>query len=106
MSPNPVQALNRRELLLLGVNRKTRSVELSCERLYMKYYDSQLDNTTEELFERLAVELRGVDKLVLVDTAWLACQDFSQRLDPLLLSVRARGGQVTHTSETPKNPKS
>jgi hypothetical protein len=98
MSPNPVQALNRRELLLLGVNRKTRSVELSCERLYMKYYDSQLDNTTEELFERLAVELHGIDKLVLVDTAWLACQDFSQRLEPLLVSVRARGGRVTHTS--------
>jgi hypothetical protein len=106
MSSNPVQALNRRELLLLAVNRNTRSVELSCERLYMKYHDSQLDNTSEELFERLAAEMRGVDKLVLVDTAWLACQDLKQRLEPLLVSVRARGGRIMHTSETPKDPKS
>jgi hypothetical protein len=105
MASNPLQALNRRELLLLGVNRKARSVELSCERLYMKYCDSRLDNTTEELFERLAVEVRGVDNLLLVDTAWLASQDLRQRLDPLLASVRARGGQVLHTSETPKSPK-
>ena len=101
-----MQALNRRDLLLLGVNRKTRSVELSCERLYMKYCDSNLDNTTQELFDRLEVELRGVDNLLLVDTAWLACQDLKQRLEPLLVSVRARGGRVTHTRGTLKTPKS
>ena len=92
-------ALNRRDLLLLAVNRKTRSVELSCERLYMKYCASRLDNTTRELFERLEVELRGVDSLLLVDTAWLACQDFRQRLEKLLVSVRSRGGRVLHASE-------
>jgi hypothetical protein len=56
-----------------------RSVELSCERLDVKFCDSHLDNTTQELFERLEVELRGVDNLLLVDTAWLACQDLRQR---------------------------
>jgi hypothetical protein len=99
-----VQALNRRELLSLGINRKSRSIELSCERLYMKYCDSNLDNNTQELFERLEVELRGVDNLRLVDTAWLTCQDFRQRLDPILVSVRARGGRVTHSSEAAKGP--
>jgi len=99
-----VQILNRRDLLLLGINRRIRSVELSCERLYMKYCDSRLDNTTQELFERLEVELRGVDNLLLVDTAWLACQDLSERLEPLLVSVRARGGRVTHSCEPVKSP--
>jgi len=71
----------------------------------MKYCDSNLDNTTKELFERLEVELRAVDNLLLVDTSWLACQDLRQRLEPLLVSVRARGGQVTHSCEPVKSPK-
>jgi hypothetical protein len=91
--------MNRRDVLTLGINRKARSVELSCERLYMKFCDSRLDNTTQELFERLEAELRHVDYLVLVDTAWLASEDLRQRLEPLLVSVRARGGRVTDSCE-------
>jgi hypothetical protein len=98
-----VQNVNRRDLLLLGINRRSRSVELSCERLYMKYCDSQLDNSTQELFERLEIELRGIDDLRLLDTAWLTCQVFRDRLEPLLISVRTRGGRVTHSSESIKS---
>jgi hypothetical protein len=98
-----VQTVNRRDLLLLGINRRSRSVELSCERLYMKYCDSQLDNSTQELFERLEIELRGIDDLRLLDTAWLTCQVFRDRLEPLLISVRTRGGRVTHSSESIKS---
>ena len=95
-----MSTLNRRDLLLLGMNGKIRPIELSCERLYMKYCDSQLDDTTQELFDRLEAELRGVDNLRLVDTAWLSCQDFRQRLERLLATVRARGGQVTSSSKS------
>ena len=95
-----MQPLNRRELLLLGLNRKTRSVELSCERLYMKYCDSQLDNSTQELFERLESELGDIDDLRLVDTAWLASQEFRDRLEPLLNFVRARGGRVSPSTKS------
>ena len=69
----------------------------------MKYCDSCLDDTTRELFGRLELELQGVDNLRLVDTAWLACQDLRQRLEPLLVSIRARGGQVTHSREPVKS---
>ena len=92
--------MNRRELLLLGINRKTRSVELSCEWLYMKFCDSQLDNSTAELFERLDLELKGVDDLWLLDTAWLASQEFKDRLEPLLATIRERGGRVTPSSKS------
>jgi hypothetical protein len=97
-----VRVLNRRELLLLGINRRTRSVELSCEFLYMKYCDSQLDNSTQELFERLDSELRAVDHLVLVNTSWLASEPFREQLEPLLNSIRARGGQVRYAGEATK----
>jgi hypothetical protein len=66
----------------------------------MKFCDSQLDNSSQELFERLEIELRGIDDLRLVDTAWLTCQVFRDRLEPLLIAVRARGGRVTHTNES------
>ena len=71
----------------------------------MKYSDSQLDNSTHELFERLEYELRTVDNLRLVDTNWLACQDFRDRLEPLLISVRARGGRVTYSNESTRSSK-
>ena len=87
--------MNRRDLILLGTSRTARSVELSCERLYMQFCDSQLDGTTQKLFERLEMEMRGVEELRLVDSAWLAREDLRQWLEPLLVSVRARGGRVT-----------
>lgn len=92
--------MNRRELLTFGIHRRPRSVELSCERLYMKFCDSRLDDSTQELFDRLEVELRGIEDLLLVDTSWLSSQELRQRLEPLLVSVRARGGQV----KIPANP--
>jgi hypothetical protein len=97
------QTLNRRDLLLLGINRRQRSVDLSCEWLYMKYCDTQLDNTTQDLFDRLEFELRGVDTIRLVDTAWLTRQDFKDWLDPILTTVRARGGRIFHSSKTARS---
>lgn len=91
--------MNRRELLLLGINRKRRSVELSCERLYRKYCDSRLDDTTGELFERLELELREVEHVVLRDTAWLASEEFRWRLEPLLDAIRSRGGSVDNFAD-------
>jgi hypothetical protein len=90
--------MNRRELLLFGINRRAQPVELSCERLYMKFCDSRLDGTTQELFERLGAELKGVESLRLVDTAWLASPELKQQLEPVLASIRDRGGKIIHSS--------
>jgi hypothetical protein len=71
----------------------------------MKYCDSQLDNSTQELFERLDSELRAVDHLVLVNTSWLASEPFREQLEPLLNTIQARGGQVRYSSEPTKTSK-
>ena len=97
------QTLNRRDLLLLGINRRQRSVDLSCEWLYMKYCDTQLDNTTHDLFDRLEFELHSVDTIRLLDTAWLTRQDFRDWLEPILISVRARGGRIIQSAESRKS---
>lgn len=71
----------------------------------MKYCDSQLDNSTQELFERLESELREVDHLVLVNTSWLGSEPFREQLEPLLHSIRARGGKISYSSESTKPSK-
>ena len=93
MSGSP--AIDRRDFLLLRAGREVLSVELSCEQLLMKYLDAQLDDTTANLFTRLDRELQGARELRVVDTSWLAREDFKQQLDRVLDSFRARGGRIT-----------
>src|SRR5262245_6047890 len=86
--------MNRRDLLLLRIAPRTHTVVLPCEELYMRYLDSQLDNTTAELFDRLRLELREADSVHLADTTWFADADFKQALDRVLAGYRAAGGRV------------
>jgi len=86
--------MNRRDLLLLKIAPRTHTVVLPCEELYMRYLDSQLDNTTAELFDRLRVELREADSVHLADTTWFADAEFKQALDRVLAAYRAGGGRV------------
>jgi hypothetical protein len=86
--------MNRRDFLLLKANPRTHAMALSCEELYMRFLDSQLDNTTAELFARLDGELRRAEVVQLVDPWWLADAGFRQALDRVLAAFRAGGGQV------------
>jgi hypothetical protein len=86
--------LNRRDLLFFGTNRRVRTTEVSCERLYMQFCDSQLNNTTQQLLERLETELHQVDELRLLDSGWLVREDLRQWVEPLLKSVKAHGGRI------------
>jgi len=99
--------MKRRDLLLLKVTR-AHAVVLPCEELYMRYLDSQLDNTTAELFERLRIELREADSVHLADTTWFADAEFKQALDGVLAAYRAGGGRVVAaTAESlPASPRS
>jgi hypothetical protein len=86
--------MNRRSFLLLRVAPRTHAVLLPCEELYMRYLDSQLDNTTAELFDRLRVELREAESVHLADTTWFADAEFKQAVDRVLEAYRAAGGHV------------
>ena len=68
---------------------------LSCEPLFMRFLDSQMDGTTTQLFENLAADLRKVTTVRLADTTWLSRADFKQELDATLDAFRAAGGRVT-----------
>jgi len=82
--------MNRRDFLL--ARPAGQPALLSCERLYMRYLDSQIDGTTLELFEHLAGDLRGVSAVRLTQTSWLARADLKAQLDSVLDRFRAGGG--------------
>lgn len=84
--------MNRRDFLLLRADGS--AVTLSCERLYMRFLDSQMDGTTEQLFENLATDLRRVKAVRLIDPSWLSRDDLRAQLEPVLDAFRKRGGQI------------
>ena len=85
--------MNRRDLLLL---RPGGPAVLSCEQLFKRYLDSQIDGTTGRLFENLSVDLRDVTALRLTDTAWLSREDLKQQLETILEGFKAGGGQIEY----------
>jgi hypothetical protein len=84
----------RRDFLLLRTDGSRGAAVLSCERLYMRYLDSQIDDTTGALFDNLREEVRRIKTLRLTDTSWLACGDLKDRLDAAL---QGAGVAVRHT---------
>ena len=83
--------IDRRDFLLL---RAGEPAVLSCEQLFMRYLDSQIDGTTAQLFEHLSADLRGLTAVRLTETAWLARADLKAQLDEVLASFTAHGGRV------------
>ena len=84
--------MNRRDFLLLRTDDS--AVTLSCERLYMRFLDSQMDGTTRELFEGLASDLRRVQAVRLIDPSWLSRDDLRAQLQPMLDAFQKRGGRL------------
>ena len=84
--------MNRRDFLTL---RSDQAAVLSCERLYMRYLDAQMDGTAPQLFDHLAGALSGVRAVQLTETTWLSRADLKAQLDPVLDHFKARGGQIS-----------
>ncbi len=83
--------IERRDFLLL---RAGQPAVLSCEPLFMRFLDSQMDGSTAQLFENLAADLRKVNTVRLTDSSWLARADLKQQLDSVLASFVSRGGRI------------
>ena len=110
--------MNRRDFLQLKTERGIRTVEISCQRLYMYSLESRLTSggldqdfdpavdgepptafekpTTQQLFETLRSDLDGVDVLRVVEHRWLSegDEELQREFEGLLSSVRDRGGRV------------
>jgi hypothetical protein len=84
--------VDRRDFLLL---RAGQPAVLSCEQLFMRYLDSQMDQTTPQLFAHLAGDLRRVRAVRLTETTWLARAELKHELDAVLDVFMSGGGTVT-----------
>lgn len=113
--------MNRRAFLRLTVKGRERVLELSCERLYMRYVDARAgvgsadareellaylpawegepplavaSETSGELFEELERRLSGVEVLRVIGPEWLAGEDFRREVESRIEAFRRRGGRV------------
>jgi len=86
--------MNRREFLLF-TNHAQSAAKLSCEQLYMRYLDSTLDGTTEQLFKNIEANLSTVTSLHLTDSAWLSCDELKP-IQSILAAFRERGGYIEY----------
>jgi hypothetical protein len=105
--------MNRREFLLFKTDGRTKTAELSCERLYMLYVDTRNTpdpeppevydgepparvalRTARQLFDDISRDLDGVDVLRLLHPEWLADGDFKREVETLIAAVQGRGGCV------------
>jgi hypothetical protein len=109
-------AVNRRDFLLFRTDGAQKTVDLSCERLYMHYRDAQtaelppepdVENgepparftmrTTRQLFADLAADLAEADVLRVTHAEWLAAaDDFRHEVERLATAIRARGARVEY----------
>jgi len=90
---NASAPITRRDFFLVGSGR-TRTLNVSCQQLYMTFIDATVDGSTVALIDRLQTDLAHASHLRLLETSWLARQDFKTMLTPLIDTFRAQGGTV------------
>jgi len=112
--------MNRRDFLLLKTRGQERVLELSCERLYMRYTDAKsgalrpsggsgdpeswegepplemVTPTTDDLLRELDEELASADVLHVLDRDWLVAGAFRGAVEARIDAFRRRGGRVEY----------
>ena len=111
--------MNRRDLFLLRIRSGMRVVDVPCERLYMRYLDTQRPRrsgtvqddyflgepepdyampSARELFDGLSEDLRGADMVRVIGQQWLADPEFRREVNDLLVRFQACGGRIEFVS--------
>ncbi len=87
--------MNRRDFFRVSVGQK-HVLDVDCERLYMKYVDSEAEGTGEELLTRFSDELLRASEVRLHQHSWVAYSELQGAVSPLLERFRSRGGVVEY----------
>lgn len=74
--------INRRQFLLGRGHERT--LQLSCERLYMQFTDARGEERVPEFLENVARDLDGAPAIRLTNREWLGRDDFRRAIEPLL----------------------
>lgn len=116
--PERTAPVSRRDFLTLRVSEGRRVLELSCERLFMRYHDAcsevasrQVSNhedvpgiadavmghataTTDALFAELERRLADADELRVLESEWLGDGDLAREVAACIDAFSQRGGAV------------
>lgn len=76
--------VNRRTFLVAAA-RPRRVLEVSCERLYIKYLDASTAGRVPQFLAELERDLANADEVRLTRREWLTREDFRDQVGPLLL---------------------
>jgi len=112
--------LDRRAFLRLATRGRDRVLEVSCERLYMRWVDAPTEvrptdlaqafdwvdepgeppayfaiETRAELLRQLDVSLAGAQTVRLLEPEWLAHEDLRREVNARIAEFRRRGGRVS-----------
>ena len=126
---NYVDLMNRRDFLTLRTKGRRSVLELSCERLFMRYSDARSgagrrgvsasqpgsspqssdgEPTTEmetptvaDLFDDLDRQLSRADTLRVRDRQWLSQEDFGREVEARIEAFQRRGGVVEFADSAP-----
>ena len=85
--------MNRRDFILLGRGR-SRTLDVSCERLYMTFVEARMNGSSADLLARLTEQSARARRVRLRETVWLARDDFQSAIKPILDAFESRGGTV------------
>ena len=95
------RGLNRRDFLSLRRTPQGRTIELSCQALYVQFVDAEATDGSAgvtpaqaALIARIEEDLRDVDRLRLLESGWLSSSPLGERMAPVLDSFCARGGRI------------
>lgn len=116
--PERADPVSRRDFLTMRVSEGRRVLELSCERLFMRYNDAcsevaqrQVSNhedvpgaadvplgfampSVDALFDELERQLAGVDELRVLERGWLGSGAFASEVAARIDAFSERGGVV------------
>lgn len=91
MDTAPLGVFDRRRFLRRVVGRGG-TLELSCERLYIRYLEAASAGRLPDFLSALRAKLRDADDVVLAEPEWLAREDFRLALEGAL-EVRLQGAR-------------
>lgn len=106
--------VSRRDFLRLRRTEQGRTLDLSCQMLFMRVADARIARisqdeydqsigeppavlerrTADEIFDALAADLEDVQVLRLLEPEWLDSMDDASRLRRIVAGFKARGGRI------------
>lgn len=115
--------MNRRDFLLFRTDGTKRTVELSCQKLFVHYLDicsgfaqgtpeagllngiewwagepplAVATTAPDEFFRKVQSDVLVADKLRIVDMEWMTQDEFRIRVETLIAAFRAAGGEIIY----------